>query len=210
MWRVKKEKEKDEKEKDAKVNGVGAIGTVNVGVSSATVNVGTTAASTVNIGNASGIVNINKIRLSGTPMVSYSFGTISQTIPNGSDTIVLFPTADIRNGTGTGITYTPATGVFTNSNSYSVTITACASIGFASNSVGFRVAYIVHSNSSIGRIAMIDVTATVGDPSVLSLSGVTVLNSGEYVYMSVYQTSGVALNIGGAVLNVSRISILVL
>ena len=200
--------EKCERERERREsNGGSAIGTVNVGVSSTTVNVGTTAASTVNIGNASGIVNINKIRLSGNPVLAYYFTSAqTQSIPNITDTIVKWPTLESRSGTGTGITYSTATGIFTNSNSYTVVLSVCACINFAFNAVGNRVFYLEHN--VLGRLSVSNIATNTDTPG-LNVSSCFIINANETFYFGAYQSSGTALNIAG-VATPNRVSLLVM
>jgi hypothetical protein len=199
-------REKQERERRGG-NGTGATGTVNVGTSAATVNIGTTAASTVNIGNANGIVNINKIRLSGNPVISYYFTTgQTQDIPAGVNTAVKYPTAETRNATGTGITYSSSTGVFTNSNSYSVVIVVSASVLYPTSPLGARTITIIHSTMSQMNICQVAGTAAAG--VAVPISSTFILNANETFYVNAYQDSGGILTISPNTAN--RVSVLVL
>ena len=187
-------------------NSVGATGTVNVGTGSATINIGCTAASTINIGNAGGIVNINKLRLSTSPVIGYFFDIgLTQILTNGSNT-VKYPNAETRlgNGSGTGITYSPTTGIFTNSNSYSVVIVVSASVFFPANSVGSRTLSIITSYATVSFNQIIATSL----PMALHSSAIVALNANETVLINVYQDSGGNLTIGGN--NVNRVNLLVL
>lgn len=166
--------------------------------------------------SASGLISANGgltmgsatvIRYVTPPTISYSFGTLTQSILNATDTIINFPTANARNGTATGIGY--SAGTFTNNNAYSVTLNVSASVAFASNASGFRV--LVINTASQGRLGMNDtVNNGAGEASVLSTSSTFVLNAGETFTILGYQTSGGALNVGGSTLTVSRVSVLVM
>jgi len=162
----------------------------------------TTASNQIVLGTVTESVIIPRnIRYSSSPMFTrYLTGT--QSIPNGSTTIVNFNNADARNGSYTGITY--SAGTFTNSNSYSITVTVCACILFVYNTVGEREAVLEHSSQGrVGGFAM--------QPSAYwvtqgTLSATFVLNASESFYIAAYQTSGGSLNIT----NTSRCSVLVM
>jgi hypothetical protein len=152
-------------------------------------------------------VNIDKIRLSGNPVLSYYFPAgQTQSLANRIDTIVKYPTAEARNGTGTGITYSASTGVFKNSNSYSVVVNVSATVITPQNTVGTRVMYI--TNSGQGVISYSSISPNLSDGSALCISGNFILNSDETFYVTFFQSSGDALVIGGNPAN--RITILVL
>ncbi len=191
--------------------------TVNIGNTGTSVTAGSivnigTGATGITIGNTGTIINLGKVRMINSPMIAYCFesGAV-QSIPTGQSTAIVFPTALANNGTGTGITYNSGTGLFTNSNSYSVTAIVCASVGFAFNGTGARVAYIQHNNTGNSRLATGDVGANSTDYTYLSLSGSVVLASGDTLQVYAYQTSGGALNVGDSLTaKSSRISILVM
>lgn len=176
-----------------------------------TINIGTGGTGTISIGNgiAPLILSGSTIRYVYTPVISYSFsGTQFQTIVNGTDTIIKFPSAETMNGTGTGITYSVSTGKFTNSNSYSVTITACASISYALYNNGIRTIVLVHSG--LGRIGMVNLYANALDATGLSTSASFVLAPTETIHVETYQNSGISVNVGNSSLGANRISLLVM
>ena len=152
------------------------------------------------------------IRYGNSPMVAYQFtGTASQTIVHADlvNNVVKFPTADTRNGNLTGITYVPATGVFTNSNAYAVTLTVNVNVSISNNMTGFRVLWL--TTSVQGRIALTTFNPVVTDPTSMGLSCTFVLNSSETFNIRVYQTSGVDLTIAGAAGTFpTRVSLLVM
>ena len=204
MWRI----EKKEKNKTIQKVPIGSIGAGNVALG----NTGTSSPTgTLNVGINSTIVNLGKTRFTSPPVLSYCFESSAvQSIPNGNSTALVFPTALANSSTQTGITYNASTGVFTNSNSYSVTAIVCVTVGFAFNVTGSRIVFVQHNTAS-NRITTVDVGANQSDYTYLSGSGCAVLAAGDTVQTLVYQTSGVALN-AGDVLNSksSKISIVVL
>lgn len=209
-------------------------------ISSLTTNIGTSGAATVNIGNtgttvtADSIVNIGKganninigntntninlsgkIRFSSNPILVYNFTTTSQTqsISSGASTPIFFPNPASYNGTQTGITYNSITGLFTNSNSYSVLVTICLNVGYPIFNNGDRAAWLQHSNS-IGtnyRFAVTNAYAG-SDYATINACASIVLESTEGFTAYTSQNSGTSLILGGANSNTSptRISVLVM
>ena len=169
-----------------------------------------TASNQIMLGTSTETVIIPRnIRYLSPPMIAYSFTSTTQTINSTADVVINFPTADARNSIYTGITY--SAGTFTNSNSYSVTISVSVCISIQHNPSNTRVVFIAHSAQ--GRLAMTDINANTfaSEPTVLTTSGVFVLNSGESFYSAVFQNSGVSLIIGGnPATYANRISFLVM
>jgi hypothetical protein len=157
---------------------------------------------------STGIFTTSGLRISNSPMIAYQFGTSTQSIFNNSLTDVLYPTADLRNGTLTGLSYAPATGIFTNSNAYSITLTVSASVSFANNTTGIRVIWI--ETSGQGRIGLCSLNTILGDPTACNITLTFVLNTTETFKVRCYQNCGGSLNIGGSTDFPSRVSVLVL
>ncbi len=187
--------------------------TINIGNTGTSVTAGSivnigTGATGINIGNTGTSINLGKVRFTNPPVLAYYFTSAqTQSIPNGTDTTIKWPTLESRSGTGTGITYNSTTGVFTNSNSYSVVITLCASITYPLNSSGIRVLVVTHS--ALDRVAFTDIQTNALDFCALSTSSVFIMNAGETFFCGTYQTAGGALNLGGAA-TPNRISLLVM
>lgn len=165
-----------------------------------------TAVDQVVLGSSSQSVIIPRnIRYLNSPMVAWSLNGGSQSIANNSPTTINYSVADARNGTATGITN--SSGTFTNSNSYSVTLSVSACISIDSNAAGTRFfTLVVNGNSICSNL----VQPSASDRTCMVLSSTFVLNASETFYCLLYQTSGVALNAVSIGDKPSRISILVM
>jgi hypothetical protein len=141
-------------------------------------------------------------------MFAYSFTSTSQSIPNATDTLVIFPVADSRNSSYTGLTY--SAGTFTNSNTYSIGLSISVSISFTLSAVGSRIVYI--NTSATGRLGMTNcITNSASEPAVVSTSTNIVLNTSETFSIYCFQNTGGALNIGyGPSIYPTRVSVLVM
>jgi hypothetical protein len=125
------------------------------------------------------------VRYRNTPSI-YRYATTGQSIPNLADTVVLFSDTT-RSGTLTGITYNSTTGIFTNSNSYMVTVTVSYTVSFPTNATGFRAAWIHHS--ALARFGVMHISPST-DVTILTGTGTFPLNANETFWIYVYQTSG--------------------
>ena len=120
----------------------------------------------------------------------------AQNIPTNVDTVALFPTNSARSGTLTGIVYGTGSngytnGGFTNTNSYMVTVSVNVFVTFTANNTGFRALWIQHSG--VGRLGMVDLTATQGDMSAISTGHTFTLTSYESFNIQVFHTGGTGL-----------------
>ena len=159
---------------------------------------------------ANGGLQVRKIVYNNSPMFAVGFtGTAIQTIPNITDTIVNYPVFDLRNGTLTGITY--SAGVFTNSNTFSITLMVNACVTFASNTTGTRAIFIDTSGQGrVGFTSSLPITGS-GQTTTLTTGSTFILNPVETFSIKAFQASGGNLNITGSNTSiVSRVSILVM
>ena len=166
-----------------------------------------TANNQVVLGTSSESVIIPRnIRYLNSPMVAWGINGGSQSIPTTSDVTINYNVADARNGSYTGITN--SSGTFTNSNSYSVTLSVSVCLNFSNNSSGFRVMTI---NLGGVKLYATSVTAPViGDVTNMNMSSVFVLNSGESFFINSFQNSGSTLTAINSGDKCSRISMLVM
>jgi len=158
--------------------------------------------------SADSVIIPRNIRYNTTQMFSYSF-TVSafQTLTTATDTIINFSTADGRNGTVTGLTY--SSGVFTNSNAYTVTLMVTTSISFDTNATGSRLVYI-YAPTTGQRLAATFTSAQATQPTTISTSANIVLNAAETFSVYANQTSGGNLNTYGTPATYpTRVSIMV-
>lgn len=185
--------------------------TVNIGNTGTSVTAGSivnigTGATGINIGNSATLLNLTgKVRLSSNPVISYYFTTgQTQNISDRTNTVVKYPNADTRNSTGTGITYNVSTGVYTNSNSYSVVIVVSASLYYPGNAVGVRALSIIFGTTT----AAFCQTNSGANAISLNESASFIVNSSETFYVNTYQDSGSNLTIPAD--SISRVNVLVL
>jgi hypothetical protein len=165
-----------------------------------------TASNQVVLGTSTETVIIPRtIRYLNSPMLAYQFNSSTQSLTNNAEILVNFPTADARNGTATGLTY--SAGTFTNSNSYSVTLNIVSNISFAANATGIRVLWI--NTSGQGKVGTFYYATTSAAECCVCGSAIAVLNAGETLNISAYQNSGGALNIGGSTNLTTRVSVMV-
>lgn len=165
-----------------------------------------TASNQVVLGTSTESVIIPRnIRYLSSPMVAYGITGASQSLAHG-DTTINYNVADARNGSYTGLTN--SSGTITNSNSYSVTISASACINFSTNSTGIRfVNFSVGGNTNIGSVLT---TPVATDVTQICMSSVFVLNSGESFFVNVFQNSGSTLTAINSGNKCSRLSMLVM
>jgi hypothetical protein len=164
--------------------------------SSSALTLGGTTASGVNIGRTSTQTKIDgTIRMTNIGVNNYIFrrGNVTQTIITNSDRVVLFPLPVVDNST-IGISY--LNGIFTNNNAYPIMCCVSYTVGFNSNSVGFRNARIVASGSI--ALAYSQIPAVAGSPTLLNgTSNIQIPSLGTF-NVSIYQnsTSSINLDIG--------------
>jgi hypothetical protein len=158
--------------------------------------------------SADSVIIPRNIRYNTTQMFSYAFtGSAFQTLTTATDTIINFPTANGRNGTVTGLTY--SAGVFTNSNSYTVTLMITTSISFDTNATGSRLVYIYAPTTGTRHSATF-ISPQATQPTTLSTTAYIVLNAAETFSVYANQTSGGNLNTYGTPATYpSRVSIMV-
>ena len=123
-----------------------------------------------------------------TPTLAYRYTPTTTTVPNGTDTDILWPIAAWQVQGSVGLSYNNANGVFT-----------CTTAGFllvqyqvlwASNTTGSRVSYL--NVTTAGRIAMQDVAAN-NDFTVYTGMGVWYASVGDTAVFRVWQNSGGSL-----------------
>jgi hypothetical protein len=172
------------------------------------VGIGTTnPAYTLDVG---GTIRTNKLLLNNSPMIAYQFVNTTQSVNHNATTTIIYPTADTRNGSSTGIGYDTSNGIFTNNNAYAVTLSVSACIAFTTNASGIRI--ILLETSVQGRVALSSITALpLSEPSCCNISGIFVLNTNETFTVKVFQNSGVTLTLGNVpTVFTSRVSVLVM
>jgi len=162
-----------------------------------------TASNQVVLGTTTETVVIpRRIRFLDAPNIFRS-GDNTQSINSFTDTTVFFPTLNSTySGSYTGITY--SAGVFTNSNSYPISVNVAANIGFSFNTVGVRWIILVHS--VLGRIWISNMNAATDNFSAMGCACNFRLLAGESFYILAYHsstTSPLTLLIGGGTPNIS-------
>ena len=129
--------------------------------------------------------------------------TVSQAITSGIDSTVLFNTL-VSTANNVNLSYN--SGVFTNSNTYSITCQIAYTIAFPTNSTGFRNARINCSayTLAVGYLTLNPATTT---ETLLSSSSVLVIPASGTFNISCYQNCGGPLSLDQ---NATSVQILVL
>jgi len=183
-----------------------ASGTNGVGSNTTAVNISTgTTTGSVGIGNTSNITTISGIVKMPNLSNNYVFRTptVSQAITSGIDSTVLFNTL-VSTANNVNLSYN--SGVFTNSNTYSITCQIAYTIAFPTNSTGFRNARINCSayTLAVGYLTLNPSTTT---ETLLSSSSVLVIPASGTFNISCYQNCGGPLSLDQ---NATSVQILVL
>lgn len=159
----------------------------------------------VRIGKASFPSSINGfVKLPNLAVSNYTFrrNTVVQAIPNGSDTIVLFPSL-ITSATASSLTY--SAGTFTNNTAGNIMCQITYSVGFGTNSSGIRTTKIICSTYGVsGGIQMAPLPS-----NITTLNGSVILSVPTTVSfnLTAFQSSGASINLD---LSLTSIQILVL
>jgi len=117
--------------------------------------------------------------------------TQTQAIPHMVDTTILFPTLVYDNGF-TGLGYVDASGLFTNNNTYPISVYVSASVNIPANSAGFRATFIETFNNATyltGRFALMDDRA-VNNTLSQHVSSIIPLQAGASFAIRFYETIG--------------------
>ena len=170
---------------------------IGTGTTTGPVGIGNTANTTT----ISGIVKMPNL---GTNNYIFRQPSSSQSIPVSTDTTILFTTL-ISSANNVGITYNTGTGVFTNSNSYSITCQIAYTVGFQQSGVGNRNARI--NSSAYNAVAYIYALPPSTSECLLSSSTVLVIPASGTFNISCYQSTASPLGLDN---NVTSIQILVL
>ena len=102
------------------------------------------------LGRSNETVIIPRIERHLAPPIIIRKATTTQTFSGGA---ILFPTSVYDNGF-TGLGYNNATGVFTNNNSYSITLNISVSVNLPANTAGLRALYITTGPNSYDRYSI--------------------------------------------------------
>ena len=165
-----------------------------------------TASNQVVLGTTNETVVIPRITRFLSPPVYSRTNTTTQSIGNTSDVLVLFPSLVSGSSTYTGLTY--SAGTFTNSNSYSIAVSITATLIFAVNTTGGRVAYILPSG--LPRQGIVYTNATATYETCINISANFIMTAGSTFGVYVFQSSGGALNLTFTATAYSTVSIMVL
>ena len=120
--------------------------------------------------------------------------SISQSIPSGSDTLILVPTSGTMSQGTTGITY--SSGLFTNSSGAKLTVLVTYTLGINTNTSGLRRTFIAMNGvltTSGTRYAEYNTLPSSGN-TVHSGSAVINMSAGDYFGLYHNQTSGSSLD----------------
>jgi predicted acyltransferase (DUF342 family) len=143
------------------------------------------------LGTSAELVIINRIERHLAPPIIMRKATTSQAI--GTGTIILFPTLVYDNGF-TGLGYNNATGVFTNNNSYSITLNISVSANLPANTAGLRALYITTGPNGYDRYA-IAFDKGINNTYSQHLTTLLPLASGGYFTVDIWQNIGSPINI---------------
>ena len=142
------------------------------------------------LGTASELVIINRIERHLAPPIIMRKATTAQTFSGGA---ILFPTSVYDNGF-TGLGYNNATGVFTNNNSYSITLNISVSVNLPANTSGLRALYITTGPNAADRYA-IAFDKGINNTYSQHLTTLLPLGSGGWFSVDLWQNTGGNLTI---------------
>jgi len=142
------------------------------------------------LGTSSEIFIISRIERHLAPPIIIRKATTAQTFSGGA---ILFPTSVYDNGF-TGLGYNNATGVFTNNNSYSITLNISVSVNLPANAAGLRALYITTGPNSYDRYS-IAFGRGINNTYSQHLTTLLPLGSGGWFSVDLWQNTGSNLTI---------------
>jgi hypothetical protein len=143
------------------------------------------------LGTSSELVTISRIERHLAPPIIMRKATTYQAI--GAAATILFPTSVYDNGF-TGLGYNNATGVFTNNNSYSITLNISVSVNLPANTSGLRALFITTGPNGYDRYAIV-FDKGINNTYSQHLTTLLPLASGGYFTVDIWQNIGSPINI---------------
>lgn len=126
--------------------------------------------------------------------------TSTQLIGNSTATPCSFTSAEFQRVAGDmWVVGDPTKIIIQTTGKYIVT----GNVSFATNSTGIRSAALLLNAASLNPLVETEVSAAITSTTNLCISSIVSLNAGDYLVLSVYQTSGGNLNVNNSRLSVS-------
>ena len=148
--------------------------------------------------NASGTVTTTNLTVNGytiLPCIVRQNQTIGYTVLDNTSTILVFPTSVSSVG-NIPLTYETASGIFRNTSGVTITINVCTRVIFPAGGTGYRNVYILHSNTTYGKVGEMAVSnQDTTKNCFLTASANLILANNEYFQVYVYQTSGGSMSL---------------
>lgn len=174
---------------DVNVIGAYQVGGTNV-LNGTTLGTSVTTASLSSITPSGGLMTVTgQVHRSSIPVL-HTQATGAQSIPQATDTALIFGANGIEGIGSPGITH--SAGVFTNTSGRAMIVMVSYVATFAANAAGARVGYILHNGTRHGMFNNINVGT--GEPFVNNGTGTLLLSVGDTFRIMVWQNSGGALN----------------
>jgi hypothetical protein len=156
-------------------------------------------------------LSINNLNVGGyavLPCIVRQNQALNFSVPNNSSTILTFPTA-VNSIGNIPLTYSnDANATFKNTSGTTISVNVCTRILFPAGGTGYRNVYILHSNTTYGRVG--EMTISNQDTTkncFLTASANLILANNEYFQVYVYQTSGGSMSLANTASDRCSISI---